>query len=201
MQTLINKNETPPGQFRFTVRETAHKFRSIAWGTLIKEIRDHYKANSLLVPLDLEAQVEDQLCSVLPPGWCNQNDPTKAHFHPAGLTMANFLTGTKTIVSWFLGGKRKASKEEIEERTRICSGCFWNQNPEGCTGCSMGAIHEVVNSVVAERYPGDQFLKACMLCGCSLVLKTRVPLDILQKHTSAEVNERLPEYCWLKKAA
>lgn len=199
MQTLINKVTTPPGEYRYVVRETGQRFRAVAWDDLVKQVRKHYRANKIEEPPDLEARMEDQLCDQLPPGQCDQHDPSKVYRSHQPLTLQHVITGTKTLAAWFLTGKKRVSREEVEARTRVCSGCHYNQPITGCSACSHGALHEVAKIVVGgETYPSDQFLHSCQLCGCSLPAKVRLPLETLQKHSSQEVLESLPAYCWLK---
>lgn len=168
---------------------------------LLKGLQAHYRANGLTAPADLSEKVQDQLCSVLPIGICQQNDPTKVYISGRSLTFADVIRGTKTLTDWFIHGRKKVSVEMAMERARVCAGCVFNQKVQGCSSCSMGPLHALVNSVVGgDRFQGDELLDACMLCGCSNKSAVWLPLDIVQRHLEPEVMAGLPSYCWKKEA-
>lgn len=47
--------------------------------------------------------------------------------------------------------------------------------------------------------PEESNLNMCQPCGCCLKLKVWAPTEHLKRHTSPQVMEKLPNYCWLKK--
>lgn len=161
-------------------------------------IKAQRKANNLPIPANLREQVEEQVCQHVPPEWCEGRDPKKHPVEP--LTFEQALSGTAVMIDWMLHGAKIIEQKEADERSKICAHCHFNSGISGCSNCSMGRVRELVAKIVGNKVTvGDGRIQACKICGCALKAKVWIPLDILQKHMSAEQNDQFPEWCWCKK--
>ena len=96
-------------------------------------------------------------------------------------------------------GAARVDRGEIERRSAICGVCSFNQEPAGCRGCNAGSLRDAIGKAVGGgTIPSDAILKACLICGCSLKAKTRIPNDIILDYMSNEQKNLLPAHCWLK---
>ena len=197
---LYNYGETPPGGWRYKEPETGFWVEAPTWPDLKRAVRKHRLANNLPIPLGLDATIEQQLCEIVPPEYCQGDSQyTLAPAHAP--TLAEAIQGTKVIFDWWLHGKQRIPAAEAERRAITCMRCHFNMPAAGCTNCSLAKLREVTTELVASyAIPHDPILYVCTLCGCSLQAKVRMPLDLLQRHVSDSQNARLPSWCWLKKA-
>lgn len=202
---LTQKIQTPPGGWRFKLEAIAESAPHLVWcgpthtfNDLRDIVRKRCEANNITPPSD-EA-LEDQMCQMLPPGFCIDEDgtPTRTYSRFAVMSMT-FKQGTRTIYNWWKNGSRRVDKDEIVRRTYICNQCPENRAIENCSACAMKSIHSIVNEVVANtRLPTDELLRACSICQCSLIAKVRMELSDLLPHIPADQFRRLPEKCWLR---
>lgn len=193
---LNRRDEVPPGGFRYLVEETMTWITGAHYDDWHKNIKKHYAGNNLIPPPDLEKKMEDFLCRILPPGSCNHDPPSRTH----RLTMAGMISGTKTLLNFVANGRKKVSQDEADRRSEICARCCYNQKPDGCHSCAISELYGVVNAVVgAKKTRYSEHLQGCTLCSCSLKAKVWLELDLLQSHTSEDINNELPEWCWLKR--
>lgn len=193
---LNRRDEVPPGGFRYLVEETRTWVTGQHYDDWRNNIKKHYAVNNIPLPANIEDKMEEFLCRILPPGQCNHQPPSRTH----RLTMNGIISGTKTLLGFFTGGRKKVSQEEADNRSDICSRCPYNQKPDGCHSCSLSELHNVVNSIVgAKKTRWSDHLNGCTLCSCSLEAKVWLELDLLQSNTSEDINNELPEWCWLKR--
>jgi hypothetical protein len=197
----LTSREVPPGGFTFKIEALSVTAPRLAWvgpfndtETLMKEANVREKANG--VRLSTLADVEHQVCSRLPPGWC-RDASNRATTHPgAGLLgLGDVIQGTKSLVGWLRHGS--VAQEEIVRRTYVCNACPENRPIAGCQGCAASKLHSVMNAIVARPLPSDAVLHACAICKCSLRAKVRMKLDDLLPHMSDAQRAALPDACWL----
>lgn len=194
---LQNVEEVPPGGFRFKDPSTGVTITGPTYRDWVNKVKKHRIANVVPVGVDLEAEMQEQLCLQMPAGICVRDGTPYSSGVMNGLTFDQVINGTVVLGEWLLTGKKKATREEAQQRTNVCAACPFNQPVTGCTSCNQGKLLNVVNRIVGpERLQGDDKLQACTLCGCSLKAKVWIDLDILKKHTGG-VN--FPEWCWMKK--
>lgn len=192
---LKRRDETPPDGFRFFCPETNTWIKAVNYPEWIGKIRAHYTANSIPIPPNIEQRAEEELCTVLPPGTC-QNPPK----WNGRLNITSILAGTRVLATWLVGGMQKVEPAEAESRALICARCELNMPYEGCTSCAQGAMLNTINAIVnGAKTPYDSQLQGCAACSCSLRAKVWLPLDLLQKNTSEDINNKLPDHCWLKR--
>lgn len=200
---LITFSEAPP-YLRYTVPETG---KTVPESHLsvhnYYDLRDaviqHYKANGLSVPGGLDQSIQDQLCQRIPERFCADEHGQRRGGSGFGFDFSTVLQGTRTLVDWFVSGRERVDDDEVVRRATICSSCPNNQEPSGCTACNMPALMGLVNQVVGGKdLAVDGALKSCVVCGCHLRAKTRLPLAALRKHTSETQLSRFPSHCWMK---
>lgn len=198
---LVITQEGPPGGWYYKDPETGREFKPVAFDDMLTMIKAHRRANNLPIPANLKEQVEEQVCQHVPPEWCQGRDPKKHPVEPLNFDQA--LQGTAVLGSLLVHlamGKSFVDQDEANRRARICYNCHYNTGISGCSNCSMGKVREAVSKIVGDRTTeGESRLQACKICGCALKAKVWFPLEILQKHMSAEQNEQFPEWCWCKK--
>jgi len=195
---LVITQQGPPGGWYYKDPETGREFKPVAFDDMLGMIKAQRKANNLPIPANLREQVEEQVCQHVPPEWCEGRDPKKHPVEP--LTFEQALSGTAVMIDWMLHGAKIIEQKEADERSKICAHCHFNSGISGCSNCSMGRVRELVAKIVGNKVTvGDGRIQACKICGCALKAKVWIPLDILQKHMSAEQNDQFPEWCWCKK--
>jgi len=167
----------------------AHAWAYNDWIPLQKA---HLTANGREIPIDLEVQMQDQLCKTLPPNWCSYDDPNRPR-PTVNLGWNDVIDGLTTFASWIAGGCQYVNQSEADRRALICSKCYLNVNVEGCSNC-----HKAVAEVTKSRHSKYDFaLKACAACKCLLKAKIHFPIETLDK---AGTDQQLfPDFCWLKK--
>jgi hypothetical protein len=208
--TFNNPNVTPPGLYRYRIPELTGEAATVkdfyAYNDLENEVIARYKRNGIGIPSDLRQQITDQLCQQLPKGWCRDGTGLFGYFRTLLHEFQRVLQGTITLADWWIAaGKKRVSTEEIQRRSAICQQCAFNQPPTGCSGCNMAALNRIIEAAVGnDRLPSDAGLEACAVCGCSLKVKTRLPLDVLQRHLTDEQKMQFPPAhngwpgCWLR---
>lgn len=199
-QHLINKNEVPPGGFRFFEASTERWVKAASWTELLIAVKRHRRANELPIGLMFDREVETQLCSTLPPGCCSYSSPDdKRRASMVGRpTWAKFLEGTRTLVA--MVGKGMVSQTVANEQAATCSKCPFNQKPEGCTSCNLSGLADVLAGLGRLSTAHDGRLDGCVLCGCSLKAKVHFPAEVMAKVAGDNLSV-YPEWCWIRKAA
>jgi len=216
---IRNWNETPPGGWRFRLAQTGRWFPDAvanrgfghySYNDLEAEVTRYCGANGIAVPANLRQEIVEQLCQQLPAGWCR--DTERAEWRGGAGAIAAFervVQGTLTLADWFVrGGRLRVPIEESARRAAICSGCLFNQTPQGCGGCSSGALATAANTIVGgDRQPFDALLKSCLICACTLSAKIRLPVDVLRRHMKPAMLAQLPPAhsgfpgCWVREDA
>src|SRR5882757_9325246 len=77
MQRLIEQSTVPPDGFRYFQPETRMTIRGGDYWDLFVNVKKHRTANQIPISSFWKEEVEDQLCKMLPPGWCKEIDPNK----------------------------------------------------------------------------------------------------------------------------
>ncbi len=198
MLRLIDPGTVPPGGFRYLCQETQTWIRAASFNELVAASEKHRAANKLGIPEDFKDQVNAQMCSHMPPGTC-KHEAGVAVSGPRRLSFQDVVAATKTIGSWLLKGAKKVDQFEAERRAKICLSCPMNQNFDGCTTCAEKDLREAISGFMGDsKTPFDAALHTCFGCGCTLKAAIWFPIDLLKKHTPAEVSALLPDYCWKK---
>lgn len=192
---LLNplRGPCPPGGYRWVCPLDGWVSHAWDYRTWVEQAHRHYDVNGLTKPENLEADMEEQLCQMLEPGWCKYDDPNRVR-PDAVLGWADVYRGLTTFRNWLEQGMAVVDKAESNRRALICSRCHMNVQIEGCLGCQ-----KIVSEVVRDLHTDyDYALKGCAACKCLLKAKVHFPYETLDKE-----NEKLqsvyPEHCWLKR--
>src|SRR5689334_3454366 len=99
--SLINplRGPCPPEGYRWV--DPVDGWISHAWDyrTWVEQAVMHLRANGREIPDDLGEQMQEQLCLLLPPGWCLYDDPNRPRASP-GLEWSDIAGGLKTFSKW-----------------------------------------------------------------------------------------------------
>lgn len=206
---LPNLTTAPPGGWRYRVPETGQLFSGASLSDLVSQLHAHYRANGYDTPLGgFRDLIEDYICAETPET-CDASyvrPPTQTESTGLASNLAHtfhtVMQGTATLVSWLAGGGERVSQQTADARAATCATCPENVEPQGCTGCNIGALRAVADRVAGKRTtPSDGALKSCRICACHLRAKVWLPLKVLTNHMPPKQQAALPGYCWIKQEA
>lgn len=189
--------ECPPDGYRYVFPETGYTSHGWAYVDWVNDARAHVAANPDKFKdkgegyPTLEAQMQNQLCSTLPPGFCLYDDPGRPR-PSTSITFNDVAAGLKTFTRWIASGMKYVPESEANRRGSICSKCYLNVNVQGCSGC-QAAVEEVVRDKHSKY---DAALRACAVCKCFLKAKIHFPITTLDTQ-SVKVQSMYPDFCWL----
>lgn len=197
MRRLKNRCLVPPGgDFRFT-HETGHTTRAPTYDDWVSESKTHLRGMGLPVPADLKIIMEDQLCGVIPPEWCDREAGDISSWIDTNFGWNDFVEGMKVFSTWGLAGAPMVSQGEANRRAGICTQCPANVGITGCQTCRRIASY-ITGSVAKKRTPYDDSLKACAVCHCALKALVWFDTDITARQESADRQAVRPSFCWMK---
>ena len=111
---------------------------------------------------------------------------------------SNFLAVRK---SWFGDGGEPVSQELAQSRADICRVCPMNYKGEWiwnmATQLAINAQSKL-RRILNLRVDGEEDLGVCEACGCKIVLKIRVPIKQISRHTTVEQLTKYAPKCWIK---
>ena len=195
MRRLRDRTIVPPTSFRYT-HETGYTTVASTYADWVSSTKDHFRANDLPVPLDLEAQMNEQLCGILPPTWCDR-DPGDVKWVDTHFGWNDFVDGMKAFGRWAVGGVTFVEQEEADRRAAICVSCPLNVNITGCAACHKMAT-AITGDVAKKHSAYDDYLRACAICHCALKAMVWFPIDTLQSNETPERQTLRPDFCWVK---
>lgn len=183
----------PPDGYRYVFPEDGflcHAWTYVDW---VQVAKNHLQANEKPIPETLEADMQEQLCLTLPPGWCAYDDDRRPR-PSVSLSWNDVERGLKAFAKWIGSGCQYVEVEEANRRALICSRCYLNVGVQGCAGC-----HAAVKEVVRNKQSKYDFaLQACGVCKCLLKAKVHFPLSTLDTKDQ-KMQQMYPAFCWLKK--
>ena len=183
----------PPDGYRYVFPEDGYTAHAWCYTDWINEAVNHLRANNREVPDDLAAQMEEQLCQGLEPGWCSYDSDERPRPN-LSLGWNDVVGALETFGNWIKNGCRFVDKTEADRRALICSRCYLNTMVSGCAGCK-----KIVAEVIGNRTSKYDFaLKACGVCKCVLRAKIWFPIKTLDTETE-KLQQMYPAHCWLKK--
>jgi hypothetical protein len=193
-KVFINKSVVPPGDFVYVEPSSGIRFRTRSWNTMVLEVREHRIANGVLLSPGWEDELESDVCKNYGPETCKFVDSTPDN-GPRSIHVSDVKNFLRVLGSWMTSGTGYVEQEEAERRAEICAACPKNQTIEGCTACSnlVGTISAILGSR-ATKY--DVVLKGCAVCSCSNQAQVHIPLDVLKKGVTQ--NMEFPDHCWKK---
>lgn len=193
---LIQKSECPPDQYRYKHRQDGWIDKCFDYTGWESRIQDHCRFNGF-PPVDM-AEAEDQLCRLLPPGWCKQETGEPPEwFLDARTDMETIIRGTKVLASFVAEGMPLVVKEEAARRGAICATCPFSVNAAGCGPC-QGLSNLIAEVAGADALPSDSLLsnKSCLICGCAARAQIWLPIELLAKGVTPEMDAQWPSWCW-----
>jgi hypothetical protein len=190
---LIKPSVCPPDGFRYVDPVDGYISHGWTYDAWVEQAKGHFQINNRPVPATIQADMEEQLCKALPPGWCLYDDPNRPRPSTA-LSWNDVMAGVATFGRWIAQGAHYVPQAEAERRATICTRCYLNVNVSGCLGCQK-AVQEIVRD---KKTKHDDMLRTCAVCKCFLRAKVHFPISALDT-TNAPVQEMYPDFCWLNK--
>lgn len=194
LKLVHHGGEVPPDGYRFVHPETGHKSASTDERAWLKDIKK-YREDNGFPPID-EADVYDQFCKLLPPGWCAYEDGSRPQwFVNTRLGVQDVLNGTKVLASFLLAGMPLVSPELAESRSVTCARCPFNVQISGCSPCVglQSLIEQIGGSI---KTSADASLQSCAICKCSNRAQTRLPIELLKRGMTDDQADKWPSFCW-----
>lgn len=189
---LTNRMVCPPEPyFRYVFPEDGYAATGTTYDGWMTEAAMHAQANNLKGPDP--ADMEEQLCRTLPPGWCNYDDPNRPRAL-LSLGWEDVMGALNTFKNWIAGGVRVVEQGEADRRALVCAHCYFNTHVSGCAACQK-LVAEVVGQLKTKY---DFALKSCAVCKCVLRAKVHFPYETLDRENE-KLQELYPDHCWLKK--
>lgn len=191
-QRLMSRNRLPPGgAWFYTVPETKAKFEDrMSFRALVQKVVDHYHANKLPVPDDLDIIIEQHICENTSSGVC-----TGGSGQARRLDFFSVLSATEVMIRRRLTSSQDffVTQEEAVARAQICLSCPLNLK-HMCTTCN--GLRETFKRLVVNRNtPYDSKLGVCEACGCGLSAKVHIRKKYLPPMPD-DTAGKVPEYCW-----
>lgn len=191
---LINTmGDCPPEGYRYVDPVSGFVAHAWTYTDWLDVERRHLYANNREIPATLEADMQEQICKTLPPGWCLYDDPNRRRPSPI-VYFSDVTAGLKTFARWIASGMKYVTQAEADRRASICAKCYLNVDVQGCAGCAQ-AVKEVIGDK-KSRY--DFALRSCAVCKCFLKAKVHFPMATLSSDSDAH-QDMYPDFCWLKK--
>lgn len=190
--------EVPPDLYRWAA-PNGHIVKAHDRDGWLLEIEKFAKDNNIELPEGWQADAEDRLCRVLPPGWCKYEDGgTPQTYLEARFQVGDLAHGTNALIEIVSTPDALVDQEEAERRARICASCPANVAINGCYSCY--AIADMIMKVKgARKTAADAALKGCAVCRCSTRAMVWVKGELLESITTEAQKEqyRLVEgWCW-----
>ena len=197
MAKLCRPNEEPPDGWIYTQPDTGARWKAETLHKLVELVIAHraWKELPRTFYPDVRNDIEQQICSGLPPGHCIA-DPGE-NYQPFDdkmrtISMDQMVEFSKASFRFIESGGQLVSAEESHRRAGICRGCRFNR-PSPCIVCTP--VFKLIDAMIPEvrKEPG---LSACGICGCSLRAKILLPMKTIRD--ADEPNHlRFPPHCWL----
>jgi hypothetical protein len=199
MLTFKYRHSYPPdGIFAYIVPETGMAFDATRLEVLVNQVSEHYVANKLAVPQNLEAIIIDYVCRRMPTGACiGVPEPGLPVFKT--LSVSQIRDFSKLLYYRVTSAVRNEDPYvklgEAARRAAICAACPLNLKSV-CSTCD--GLKEFGGRFLfdpdKQTTPHDAELKVCTICGCLLRAKVHYSLEALAK---AVTPHDYPIWCWL----
>lgn len=199
---LLPLPECPPDKYRYTFPQDGHTVFSFSKSGWFDEIAKHYRRNQYEMPDDWKEIAEDQLCRLLPPGWCEY--PNGGPLPPpvdARIQLDDIMRGTKVFVEFVRQGAPLVDRATAEERGRTCAACYMKASIPGCGAC-VGVANLVAEATGAQGTKADVQLEgtSCLVCKCSSKAQIWMTKEVLRPGVTREMMDQFPaEFCWKRK--
>lgn len=192
-QEIRNEQEVPPGGF--FVAKCDHcgaVFKKHHVDGVVGPFNEHLRANGL--PEKTRHQIVQIICRDTPANICEGGN---YHFKNRAMSWRDVVNGTRVLTSFLIAGRPLVEQAEANKRAETCAGCLENVTfTSPCSGVCP-ELESLVSSVVGGAgTPHDHRLMACHVCGCSNRAQIHLPLEILAKGVTKDMD--FPPHCWKK---
>jgi len=187
----------PPDSLRF-VHVDGHVTVGYDTQSWYEKIAKHEKDNGRELAPDWKEQAQDQLCRLLPPGWCSyENGAGPDFFLNTRLGIDDFRRGIAVLTSIVMAPDPLVSPDLAESRAKICAACPANTNIDGCAPC-MKLSEAIANIKGSGTTTSDGILKQCAACSCPGRANVWIKPELLKKGVDEEQMRklRLFDHCW-----
>lgn len=187
---------TPPG-FSYLQPETQTYLESEDGLDCLVELVVRHRTYRNLTPTDpvlVRLDVERQICTQMPPGWCGPEageNYTPYDDQTRNLTVDKISAFSHAVFEWLKTGAVFVDEEEAHRRAKICLGCPFNRNPKTC---SCSAIWKFLDTIIPPKRLIPN-LHVCGICGCSLGASVLAPGNVITASLKGR-DLNLPPYCW-----
>ena len=197
MLRLNNRSLGCTNGFRYTQPESGMTIHANSFDQLMVRIKEHRDANGYPVGVNIEAEVEDQVCrNTVTEQWCRE---VKSEPAPKSYGVNDVLRFTRALAEKFIKGNKRADQKTAEERAAICADCPDNVTTHGCMGCGSGVVKDAIKRVSGAGVTAyDKQLNTCRWCGCFNAAQIWFPLEVLHNSMGKEIRDALPNHCWKK---
>lgn len=200
MARLRHPTTEPPDGFFFIEPVTGLKMEARTLTKLVDLVIEHRKWKGI-EPCDhwsVQKACEDQICSAMPEGTCRPDpgeDYRPINDQARGMTLESLMSASAAALRFIQSGGALVDKNEAIRRAEICRRCRFNR-PSPCVICTP--VFKLVETMIPKDriQPG---LSACGVCGCSLQIKTLLPLAVIRAEDE-KFKYRFPGFCWLNPA-
>lgn len=195
---LLPGSTCPPDKFRYIHAEDGHANTAFDRDSWFAAILRHKQNNGYEIPDDWQARAEDQLCRVLPPGWCEYaHGGEPSEFLDRRTPLQDIVNGTKVLAAFVASGCELVPQAEAETRGAICAGCYAREAVQGCAPC-VGLSNLVAEICGARETRADAILegKACLVCHCAARANVWIPVEVSKEGVTPEMMRQFPDFCW-----
>jgi len=182
----VNKNETPPGGYKYTDPRTGMKFDDNSIFGIYPRVSRAWFANDIEFPDNWKAVIDHEICEQNP-----QMESREIGVPERVLTFQDVERFASSVKKWLEKGAQFVSSEEAERRAAICAKCQFNKPLRMCFGCTK-TLTWVAERAGWPQTSRDSELQGCVICGCVLKLKCQLPLEAID---NAGI-ENWPSHCW-----
>ena len=221
----------PGGWMYFQPETNWQSNPNVGFNDVVQQIVEHRKANprfnlatdAATVERELEQYTEARLRSQFGEGaneyLINSGSPPPSFTPPrlrrhqagavaVGVAKAQRISaGIGLMIDWLGDGLKPVDQERADQRAAICAKCEFNQRATLLEQLTTNPAAAGIKSLLQERAemklstPHDEALQMCKKCDCVLKLKVFTPFKHVLEHTSKEVMDSLPSFCWIKSEA
>lgn len=211
---LKSRLVSPPGGFQFKQSETGWSRQTWDFRALCTELQRHRVANpKFKLNTNLGAIMDEvdeanarRVMSIrgadIYVASSEGSPPKQSAPRPAAVVGANPLTEGLRLLKDLLEGE-PVNGELANTRASICATCPKNVKGDWKTFFTVPAAQSI--RLMIEARSGlklstfhDEQLHICGPCSCPLVLKVHTNISTVLQHTTPEVEEQLPSFCWIK---
>ena len=190
---LSNLMHVPPGGWNYVQPQSNLEIHGGDYYDLREKVRQHRLLNRFITGPELDAEIQEQICAKLPAearaSFCYDCQAKPVERMLELNDIKHFL---KVAKSWAVKPSF-VSQREANRRAEICASCPKNLPIHGCRACQN--LVKWTLSLIGHRVtPFDDKLGGCEVCGCGNAAQVHLPLSVLAKGLTPEME--FPDFCW-----